>query len=121
MFSLGLGLFFGAINVMYRDAENVVDLILMVAPWASPVLYQATQVIDEIGTGIGWLIYQLNPVTSAVNLFHFAFWRATTDQPQPVPPGFVTSVVGGGLISLTILVVGQIVFRRFDGRFAQEL
>ena len=121
VFSPGLGLFFGAINVMYRDAENLVDLILMVATWASPVLYQAQQVIDAIGSGWAWTIYQLNPVTSAVNLFHFAFWRATTDVPPPLPPGFVVSVVGGGLISLAVLVLGQFIFRRFDGRFAQEL
>ncbi|MDU7516957.1 MAG: ABC transporter permease [Varibaculum cambriense] len=40
IFSLGLGLLGGAFNVLYRDAENFVDLILMVATWASPVLYK---------------------------------------------------------------------------------
>ncbi|MDK6900627.1 ABC transporter permease, partial [Streptococcus agalactiae] len=40
IFALGLGLFAGALNVMYRDAENFVDLLLMVATWASPVLYR---------------------------------------------------------------------------------
>lgn len=121
LFSLGLGLFFGAINVVYRDAENLVDLILMVATWASPVLYQAQQVVDAIGTGWAWMLYQLNPVTTAVNLFHYAFWRPTTTTVPDLPPLFLFSVVGGALVTLAVLLVGQSTFRRFDGRFAQEL
>ncbi|MDD7504396.1 MAG: ABC transporter permease, partial [Actinomycetaceae bacterium] len=39
VFGLGLGLFAGALNVMYRDAENFVDLLLMMVTWTSPVLY----------------------------------------------------------------------------------
>ena len=35
----GLGLLFGAVNVYFRDSENIVDMILMVVTWASPVLY----------------------------------------------------------------------------------
>lgn len=119
--SLGLGLLFGAINVMYRDAENLVDLILMVAPWASPVLYQPQQVLDAVGPGLIWSIYQLNPVTAAVNLFHYAFWRPTVAEPPPLPPDFVLSVVGGSLFACLALLVGQAIFRHFDGRFAQEL
>ncbi len=36
LFSLGLGLLFTTANVFFRDAENIVDLIAMVATWASP-------------------------------------------------------------------------------------
>lgn len=42
VFALGVGLIFGALNVVFRDFENVVDLILMVATWASPVIYTWT-------------------------------------------------------------------------------
>ena len=36
MLSLGLGLLFAAANVMFRDSENIVDLMLMMATWLSP-------------------------------------------------------------------------------------
>jgi len=39
--ALGLGLIFGCLNVFFRDSENLVDLILMIATWVSPVLYPA--------------------------------------------------------------------------------
>ena len=39
MLSYGLGLIFGVANVFFRDSENIVDMLLMVATWFSPVLY----------------------------------------------------------------------------------
>ncbi|MFD6092498.1 ABC transporter permease [Oerskovia sp. NPDC060338] len=119
--SLGLGLFFGAINVLFRDAENIVDLILMVATWMSPVLYQWTNVTDAIGKGVLWYIYQANPLTAAVELFHFCFWFPGTDRSAPLPPGLLWSSLFALVLSFVVLGIGQLVFRRLDGRFAQEL
>ena len=121
IFALGLGLLFGAVNVVFRDAENFVDLILMVAPWASPVLYRWTNVTDAVGTGPLWVLYQANPLTAAVELFHLAFWAPGTSGPQEIPPGIVASSLVALATSVGLLLVGQLVFRRLDGRFAQEL
>ncbi|GAB7192244.1 ABC transporter permease [Kineococcus sp. NUM-3379] len=123
--SIGLGLLFGAINVLYRDFENIVDLLLLVVTWTSPVLYAWWQVRDAISeAGLpGWLmtLYQLNPVTSAVELFHYGFWYGAIDEPFELPPNLLEN----GLLSLAIaagvLVLGQFTFRRLEGRFAQEL
>ena len=66
-------------NVYFRDSENFVDLLLMVATWVSPVLYSWRMVQDKAGDS--WFsVYQLNPITIAVELFHHAFWLPTTDQ-----------------------------------------
>jgi ABC-2 type transport system permease protein len=121
VFALGLGLLFGAVNVLFRDAENIVDLILMVVTWLSPVLYQWTNVTDALGDGLAWRIYQANPMTAAVNLFHWGFWFGTTDGTAPLPPNLLIMGLVSLGISVAFLVVGQIVFRRLDGRFAQEL
>lgn len=121
VFALGLGLLFGAVNVLFRDAENIVDLILMVVTWLSPVLYQWTNVADALGTGLAWRIYQLNPMTAAVNLFHWGFWYGTTDRTSALPPNtLIMSMISLG-VAVVVLIVGQYVFRRLDGRFAQEL
>jgi len=123
--SLGLGLLFGALNVAYRDLENVVDLITMVAVWFSPVLYPWTLVRESLGEGsvLLWL-YQHNPLTIAVELFHRAFWFPVQTAPPgawEIPPNLVVAGVGALAFSLAVLVVGQAVFRRLEGRFAQEL
>lgn len=121
-FSLGLGVIFASANVFFRDAENIVDLIGMVATWASPVLYMWTMVEDATPRLL-W-VYFANPLTVAVELFHFGFWEPTTggDGPWSVPPQFFSVWVPVALaISFALLVIGDRVFRRFEGHFAQEL
>jgi ABC-2 type transport system permease protein len=120
-FALGLGLIFGALNVVFRDFENVVDLILMVATWGSPVIYTWTAVRDALGDSVWWFIYQCNPLTNVVEIFHWTFWYPTTAGGAPMPPQLPVFVGIAGTISILILAVGQSVFRRLDGRFAQEL
>lgn len=121
-FSLGLGVLFATANVFFRDAENFVDLIAMVATWASPVLYMWTMVEEATPRLMG--VYFANPLTVAVELFHYGFWEPTTagDGLWSVPPHlFSVWVPVALLISVGLLVLGDRVFRRFEGNFAQEL
>lgn len=121
LLATGLGLFFGAVNVYFRDSENIVDMLLMVATWASPVMYAWTMVHDKLGS-VGYAVYQANPVTIGVELFHYAFWFPTTDGSSAIPPNLFTLWLPVGLVvSLAVLVLGQFTFRRLEGRFAQEL
>ncbi|WP_309224296.1 ABC transporter permease [Propioniciclava sp. MC1683] len=119
--SLGLGLLFGALNVMMRDSENIVDLIAMVVSWTSPVLYHWQNVTTVLGTGRGWTLYMLNPLTPIVELFHYCFWAPTSGVEYLEPPGMWLFVATSALTSILILVLGEGLFRRLDGRFAQEL
>jgi ABC-2 type transport system permease protein len=131
LFALGLGLVFGAVNVLFRDAENIVDLVLMMATWLSPVLYTFSQVSDTVAKdGLPrWLLtaYQANPLTAAVELAHYGFWVPTNGVAQAFPSGqtmpdnFAAWGLVGLVASLLSIVVGQLVFRRLEGRFAQEL
>lgn len=137
VFSLGLGLFFGAVNVRFRDAENIVELMLLLATWASPVLYAWTMVYDAITVKLGWPswvveLYMLNPITQGVELFHYAFWRPASqgivqaagyggDALTPIPPDLAMNTLWTALIAVGTLLVGQLVFRRLEGKFAQDL
>jgi ABC-2 type transport system permease protein len=111
--------------VRYRDAENIVELLLLLATWASPVLYSWTMVRDAL-TQLGWRdwvleLYLLNPITQAVELFHFAFWRPVTETTLPLPPDLAMNTLWTFLIAFAVLLFGQFVFRRLEGRFAQDL
>ncbi len=120
LFALGLGLFFGAVNVRFRDAENIVELLLLLATWASPVLYFWTMVADVLPE---WAVrlYLLNPITQAVELFHYAFWVPVAGSDLPLPPDLALNTLWTALLSIAVLVLGQFVFRRLEGRFAQDL
>ncbi|TLM86792.1 ABC transporter permease [Pseudarthrobacter sp. NamE5] len=120
----GLGLLFGAANVYFRDSENLVDMILMIVTWASPVLYVWTMV--ERVMGPWYWVYQLNPLTVGVEIFHWAFWYPTLDPDQlplvALPPDLVKLWLPLAFsISLVVLFVGQLVFRKLAIHFAQEL
>lgn len=121
LLATGLGLFFGAVNVYFRDAENFVDMLLLVATWASPVLYSWEMVYNKLGS-TWFTIYQLNPLTVAVEGFHLAFWYPTTEETVAMVPDLLSLWIPVGLaISMAVLILGQLVFRRLEGRFAQEL
>lgn len=125
IFGLGVGLAAAALNVFYRDVENFVDLILMMATWLSPVIYDAHMVRDkalEFGAHWLWYIYQLNPITPAVELFHLAFWEPTLKDPSGVHLDGVWMWAGlAMLVSVFALVLGELIFRRLEYKFAQEL
>lgn len=121
LLAIGLGLLFGAANVYFRDAENLVDLLLMVATWASPVLYVWTQVRSALGQTFAY-VYQMNPMTIAVEVFHFSFWFPTTGGTAELPPHLLSIWLPVGLlVAVVVVMAGQLTFRRLEGRFAQEL
>ena len=96
-------------------------MLLMVATWASPVMYSWTMVEAKLGAGF-FALYQANPITVGVELFHYAFWYPTTDGSAAMPPNLFSLWLPVGLvISLVVLALGQLTFRRLEGRFAQEL
>ena len=98
----------------------------MVATWFSPVLYSWTMVRDTLYPWV-FNVFMLNPLTVAVELFHYGFWRPTADLEKSghfaeiVPHLFsFWTPVGIGISLLTVLI-GDLLFRKFEGNFAQEL
>ena len=116
----GLGLFFGAINVTFRDAQSFVEIIVMCAMWASPVMYRWEMVAEQVPEWL-FVAYRLNPVTPAVELFHYGIWFPLhPDNAAPLPGLWLYSGLAL-VVSILVLALGQAVFRRLEGRFAQDL
>ncbi|WP_244971485.1 ABC transporter permease [Paramicrobacterium chengjingii] len=128
LFSTGLGLFFGALNVAFRDAQNFVEIIRTFATWTAPVLYSWTMLADKAPA---WLlnIYMSNPLTVAVEFFHQGFWFSTSTGAQANPPTdallppplLPIYAVVAFAIAIGTIIIGQLVFRRFERNFAQDL
>ncbi|MFM2721324.1 ABC transporter permease [Microbacterium mcarthurae (nom. nud.)] len=116
----GLGLLFGAINVTFRDAQSFVEIITMCAVWASPVMYQWEMVADKVPDWM-FVAYRLNPLTVSVELFHYGIWFPLSPSGGQLIPDMWMYAGIATLVSLAFLFVGQLVFRRLEGRFAQDL
>ena len=124
LFATGLGLMFCAVNVSLRDAQNVVELIVLFTMWLSPVFYHIDLVAKTMPDW-AFLIYQLNPITAAVRAFHFGIWLPTTAQGPAeftiMGPNALSMAGVGLVVAIGFVFLGQFVFRRMERDFAQDL
>jgi lipopolysaccharide transport system permease protein len=112
-FALGLGMLVAAGNVFFRDIEYLLTIALQVWIFMTPIIYQL-EVVTQSHQGFAkWVLYA-NPLTWVVTSFQdtIAFNR----WPQHwLGLGYST------LVSLVLVVLGTLLFRRMQGRFAEEL
>jgi ABC-2 type transport system permease protein len=123
LYGTAIGLLLSAVNVYLRDIQYLTDVVLMLAMWASPIVYSwrmVSDVIDRFSLP-SWVleIYLANPLTLAILGFHKAFWGAGT--PQDYPPGLELRMLAAGVVGLVFLFISHRVFTRLQGNFAQEL
>lgn len=109
VFVLGAGFICAAVNVVFRDTRYLVESILTVLFWLSPVFYTLQIVHEKFPK---WLfgIYLLNPLAGCID----ALRRVVLEGKAPDGPSF--SVAIG--VSVISLVTGFAVFSRLQEKFA---
>jgi len=103
--ALGVGLWFSALNVRYRDIQFVIPFLIQVWLYASPVAYSSTLVPEKWR----WL-YNLNPMAGVIEGFR---WALLGDA-SAIGPWILVSFV----IVILILGSGLFYFRRVEKGFA---
>jgi ABC-2 type transport system permease protein len=91
VFGTALAILLSAVNVYLRDVQHLIEIVILILFWASPIVYSFSFVTSFLKGG--WLeeLYLANPVTLAILAFQRGIW------------------------------VAQRVFARLEGNFAQEL
>ncbi len=104
--ALAVGLWLAALNVQYRDVQQMVPFLVQAWMYASPVAYS----IDVIPAEGPWrLIYALNPMAGVIQGFRWALLGAT-------PPDRILWVSVG--VVAVLLVSGLFYFRHMERTFA---
>ncbi len=103
--ALGIGLWFTALNVKYRDVRFLVPFITQVWMYASPVAYS----ISIVPQNLKWL-YSLNPMVGVIEGFRWALLGKSA-------PDVATMLVPMGAVVL-LMVGGFYYFRRTEKMFA---
>lgn len=118
VFGTAFGLLLSAINVYLRDVQYLVEVVLLLLLWASPVVYSWSMVRDALGNSLALDIYTNNPVTLAVLGFQKAMWVG--GQGVAEYPDFLLLRMGIAFVIGIVLLFGfQRVFSRLQGNFAQ--
>ena len=102
---LGVGLWFSALNVQYRDIRYVVPFVIQVWLFATPIAYPSSMLGEPWRT-----LYGINPMAGVVEGFRWALLGTT----MPSIPMLAVSA-GAALI---VLVSGLFYFRRMEKTFA---
>ncbi|ROS61823.1 ABC-2 type transport system permease protein [Frigoribacterium sp. PhB160] len=121
VYGTAFGLLLAALNVYLRDMQYLVEVLLMLAMWASPIVYSWNMVANGLSGTHGWLLqlYTDNPVTLAVLGFHRAFW--TGGDASHYPDELLLRMGVASLVGLVLVYAFHRVFARLQGNFAQEL
>ncbi len=120
VFGTAFGLLLAGANVYLRDIQYLVEVLMLILLWASPVVYSWEMVKGFLGSGFLLDLYTNNPLTLAVLGFQKAFWTSGVGVVDY--PGDLLVRLGIAIVVGLILLVGfQRVFSRLQGNFAQEL
>lgn len=107
--SLGLIFITSAINVYIRDAEYIINFIINMLFYATPILYSP----DIFAGSKISIILELNPLSTIINSYRDIFYYKTSPDLQAL--GLVL------LVSCAILIIGWNVFKRLEKGFAEEV
>lgn len=107
--ALGIGLALGAMDAYVQDLEYIVNFILMMAFYGSPIVYQMS--LFESNT-LFLKIIQLNPMTKIIMGYRDAFLYHVT------PP--LTDFIYVSVIACIVLVLGYMIFKKLEKGFAEQ-
>ncbi len=109
IFASGVGLFFGALMVVFRDTKNLLGFILMMWMYVTPIMFPVTLAPEKYR-----VYFYLNPLTSLVDGFR---WAVLSQGDLPKPGYLLVSF----FIAVIIWFCGAIAFRAMENRIADVM
>ncbi|HVE75760.1 MAG TPA: ABC transporter permease [Actinomycetota bacterium] len=127
----GIALLLSGLTVYLRDIQHFLELALLAWIWMTPIIYPVADVFTKLNPRGMFGLYLLNPMTPIVLSFQRAFYNQVapidkTGNARQVlldePVWWYLEKLGYvALLGIAFLVVGQIVFAKAEGNFAEEL
>lgn len=108
MLQLGIIFITSSIDVYIRDAEYIINFIVQMVFYATPVLYS----IDMFPEKFRWIL-RLNPLATIIESYRNIFYYKTNPDFKMLGITFIVSFI--------ILIVGYAIFEKLKKGFAEEL
>lgn len=106
--ALGVTYIISALNVYFRDLEYITQIVAMVWMYLTPVIYP----IDMVPKRYVALFY-FNPMTSIVNSYRNILYYGKVPE--------MNMLINALLWSLSIWVIGHLIFAKLQRHFVEEL
>ncbi len=107
--ALGVGLWFSALLVMYRDINYMLPFLTTIWMYLSPVVYASSTIPEK------WrVLFSLNPMVGVIEGFRWALLGTQ----QSISPVMIAISSG---IAIVIFVTGLFFFRRMERVFADMI
>ncbi len=108
VFTLGLLFILSAINVYVKDIQYLVQFLVNLVFYGTPILYSATMFPERYR----WILY-LNPLAHMLDAYRAIFYYKTMPDLQSL------GIVGG--VSFIVLILGFAIFKKLEKGFAEEV
>lgn len=106
--AIGIGLFFGVLNVFMRDVGQVMTIVLQFWFWLTPIVYM----ISIVPTKYHWLM-MLNPMTGVTMGFHNVLLYDKAPD--------ISLLVYPSICSIVMLILAMFIFKKASEEMADVL
>jgi lipopolysaccharide transport system permease protein len=103
--TMGLGLWFAALYVKFRDVRHLIPFIVQIGLYISPVAYSTSRIPEK------WrLIYSLNPMVAVIDGFRWSLLGTV--------PLYAPGLIAGVAVTAALLFGGLYYFKQSETSFA---
>lgn len=114
MFAMGLVFVSMSLTTFFRDFLHLIPIFLQAWYFASPIMYQATD-LQKV-RGFGWIVL-LNPLTYFLSFFHYAIFYGPYEHRWPTSDVWIISSV----LAVVSLAAGYAVYKKLEHEYIFRL
>ncbi len=112
---VGMTLLVSALNVLFRDLQHLITIVMMVWFFGTPIIYPLSMVPEQFQPYLKFI----NPMTIYAAYYRNIFYYVK----YPDGAGFPSVPETAAAIGITLLIffIGYFVFKKLEPRFAEEI
>lgn len=116
---MGLAFLVSSLQVIYRDTEYVIQIMLMALFFLTPGVYTLEELISKSGSFFV-KIYMLNPLVGIMNLYRIVFMGDYLSI-LPKEANLFNTLINPVLWSIAVLFIGYFIFKKYEKGFLDHL
>lgn len=106
--SIGIAFIVSSITVYFRDLLHILGILMQLLFYATPIVYS----MDSVPANFKWLML-INPMSYLITGYRDIFYNKTL-------PNFINLLVPLAM-GIVLVVIGYLLFKKIEKRFAEEL